>query len=77
MVTVILAAVALLVGGMLDRVSEAQDAELAGDLKTAEALYKEQLQSDPDDLAAIKGLAGILYVQRQVGRGASLPEEGH
>jgi tetratricopeptide (TPR) repeat protein len=64
-VTVILAAAALLIAGCSDRVSEARDAELAGDLKTAEALYLEQLQSDPDDLAAVKGLAEILYLERR------------
>lgn len=64
-VIVVLAAVALLVAGCSDLVSRAQDAESAGDLKTAEALYQEQLQSDPDDLSAIKGLAGILYMERR------------
>ena len=64
-VTVILAAAALLVEGCSDRVSEARNAELAGDFKTAEALYQEQLQSDANDLDALKGLAGVLYLERR------------
>jgi Tfp pilus assembly protein PilF len=64
-VTVILAAAALLVAGCSDRVSEARDAELAGDFQTAEALYQGQLQSDADDVDALRGLSGVLYMEHK------------
>jgi predicted Zn-dependent protease len=48
-----------------DRVTEARQAEQAGDLNAALALYQELLQSHPDHVEAVKGAAGILYVQRR------------
>ena len=56
---------AFLIAGCGDNLSAAKAAELAGDLKTAERLYQERLQVHPDDLGAIKGIAGVLYLERK------------
>jgi tetratricopeptide (TPR) repeat protein len=56
----------LLVGcGGSGKAAEARQAEQAGDLSAALALYQERLQSHPDDVEAVKAAAGILYVERR------------
>jgi tetratricopeptide (TPR) repeat protein len=62
---VLLVACALLMAGCSDKGAAAQKAELDGDLATAETLYKEQVQAHPSDITAVKGLAGILYLERK------------
>jgi tetratricopeptide (TPR) repeat protein len=42
--------------------SQAQKADKAGDLKSAVALYRDRLKAEPDDLAALRGLAVDLYM---------------
>ena len=62
---VLVLALAAFATGCSNDVSDALKAEQAGDLGTAATLYQEDLKAHPDDLAAIKGLAGILYMERR------------
>jgi predicted Zn-dependent protease len=62
---VLLFAVGALAAGCTDKITEAQLAEEAGDLSSAEALYQEQLAAHPDNLQALKGMAGVLYLERR------------
>ena len=55
-------AVAVSVSACSNLVSQAYDAEKAGDYKTAVAVYRDRLKAEPDDLAALKGLAADLYI---------------
>ena len=54
-----------LCGALGQRVAEAQKAEQAGDLSSAATLYQERLKTHPDDLTAVKALAGIFYIERK------------
>jgi len=44
-------------------VSDAQEAEAAGDLESATQLYRARLQEEPEDLTALRGLAVALSFQ--------------
>jgi tetratricopeptide (TPR) repeat protein len=48
--------------GQSQAMVKAAAADKAGDLPSAVSLYREQLKAHPDDLAALKGLAGDLYI---------------
>ena len=61
----LLVAAAAVAAGCSNPASEARKAEQAGDLTTAVSLYQAQLKAHPDDLQAVKALAGILYVERR------------
>ncbi len=62
---VLIVSAGAVVVGCSNYVSEAQKAEQAGDIATAASLYQAQLKAHPDDLQAVKGLAGMLYVERR------------
>ena len=64
-VLVVLAFVVLSASACSNPLSEAQQAERAGDVSSAVTLYQEWLKTHPDDLTAIKALAGIFYVERK------------
>jgi tetratricopeptide (TPR) repeat protein len=64
--TTVVAAVGVLLlaaVGCSDAVEKADHLWATGDLPGAEAIYKGVLASHPDDLQALSGLAGVLYVQ--------------
>jgi len=52
----------LVASGCSNVLSQAQQADKAGDLKSAVALYRDRLKAEPADLAALKGLAVDLYL---------------
>jgi Tfp pilus assembly protein PilF len=64
-VLLLLAFVVLSASACSNSLSEAQKAEQAGDVSSATTLYQEWLKTHPDDLTAIKALAGIFYVERK------------
>jgi Tfp pilus assembly protein PilF len=57
--------VGILLTGCSGDLAGAQKAAEAGDMGAASSLYQKQLQAHPNDLGALKGLAGILYVERR------------
>lgn len=63
-VALMVLSVVFFTAGCSGSLSEARAAEEAGDFATAATLYRDYLAENPDDLDALKQLAGILYVQR-------------
>ena len=45
--------------------SEARDAEAAGDYESAVGLYQARLRDEPNDLEALRGLTTLLYLQQR------------
>ena len=74
-VLVVLAFVVLSASACSNPLSEAQQAEQAGDVSSAATLYQEWLKTHPDDLTAIKALAGIFYVERKWDEALPLQEK--
>jgi tetratricopeptide (TPR) repeat protein len=72
---VVLATAGAVATGCSNSISEAQKAEEAGDLTVASSLYQKQLDAHPNDLRAVKGLAGILYVERRWNEALPLQEK--
>jgi Tfp pilus assembly protein PilF len=64
LLSVLLVTILVAVGCSND-LSQARKAEKAGDLASAVSLYQERLRTSPDDLAAVKALAGIFYLERK------------
>ena len=64
-VLLLLVFVVLSANACSNSLSEGQKAEQAGDVSSAVTLYQEWLKTHPDDLTAIKALAGIFYVERK------------
>jgi predicted Zn-dependent protease len=61
----LVALVAMFAGGCSNSLSQAQKAEQSGDLSSAGTLYLAWLQTHPNDLAAMKALAAVYYVERK------------
>jgi predicted Zn-dependent protease len=70
-----LVGIMVLAAGCSNTLSQAEQAEHNGDVAGATALYQEWLKTHPDDLTAVKALAGIFYVERKFDEALPMEEK--